>query len=515
MAGKPILQGVTGGAAKWRGKNDAGRDGAARAPRIVWWIPLAFVAIVLVVLTATPVLVSYRVRRLRDQLSDGSDAARVIVNDFEVAFTRQLLVQERNRRDGSSGDTEARRAAANANALLREKIDEVALDSAVRRVGPDAVERFVELRTQAVSWQSSLVAATVTPTTAGSRVSRDSASNSRAEDELDSDAEDVLSSAQSLDNYLRLLSLDQRARIRWLARANLISAVILAPLALAAALALFWTGRRILFFANAAERDRAALSRAMTSKAVLVRGLTHDLKNPLGAAYGYAELLEDGVVGPLIPEQREMLGRIRGLVTLSVTTVDDLVELYRDGSDGLQLHLLPTDIRRILNDVVADFQAGALQAGLVLTLAAAGLTNTDETAEPITGAVVARTDAGRVRQILGNLVSNAIKYTPHGGHIWLSIRRPTKTDARVAIDVRDTGPGIPPLDQERIFEEFFRLPAAKDIAGSGVGLAISRRFARLLGGELTVTDWFEGGSVFTLWLPTEPMADAHSPVRVA
>jgi signal transduction histidine kinase len=308
----------------------------------------------------------------------------------------------------------------------------------------------------------------------------------------------------------------------------MISAVILAPLALAAAIALFWTGRRILFFANAAERDSAALSRAMTSKAALVRGLTHDLKNPLGAAYGYAELLEDEMVGPVLPEQREMLSRIKGLVTLSVTTINDLLELYRNDAATLQLQRVPTDIENLTALVVADFHARAVQAGLTLRYEApsqigAGEREHDDGAKSSGDQGAAnsqrayvRTDPARVRQILGNLVSNAIKYTPAGGEVTLSVRQPTKNDPRFAVDVRDTGPGIPAPYQDRIFEEFFRLPEDESKAGSGVGLAISRRFARLLGGELTVTDWFEGGSVFTLWLPAEkPENVSHSPIRVA
>jgi signal transduction histidine kinase len=469
-------------------------SGGSAALRSAWWMPLAFVAFVLVALTATPVVVSHRVRKLRDQLTDGSDAGRVVVNDFEVAFSRQLLVEERTR---GTAERDVHHEAINADAIARERTDEIALDSIARRLGADAVERFVELRTKAGAWHDYL--ATMTSTASRSLSTSPSTQGDQAV--LDARAEDVLSSAQALDNYLRMLSLQQRARIQELARINLISAVILAPLALAAALALYWTGRRTLFFANAAERDRAALAHAMTLKATLVRGLTHDLKNPLGAAYGYAELLEDEVVGPVAPSQREMLARIKGLVTLSVTTVDDLIELYRDGSDGLQIHLVPTDVVPIVKDVVADFQAEAMQSQLQLEVALDAMLHTGDGPASRCDSLYSRTDPAKVRQILGNLVSNAIKYTPAGGHVWLSTRQASDPEPRIAIDVRDTGPGIPPNEQERIFEEFFRLPSTMEIAGTGVGLAISRRFARMLGGELTVTDWFEGGSVFTLWLP--------------
>lgn len=502
MTGGPSQSSLTRWATPARGYQSSGVDDSVPTTRrAAWWAPLAFVAIVLAVLTATPVLVSYRVRRLRDQLSDGSGAGRVIVNDLEVAFATQLLIHEGENAAG----TPAASASGDSLALLRERTDEIALDSVARRVGPDAVERFVELRTLAQSWHDRMSARVSTSGVATARLTRG----------LSTTAQEVLNSAESLDNYFQLLGLQQRERIQRLERVNLISAVILAPLALAAALVLFWTGRRTLFFAHAAERDRAALARAMISKATLVRGLTHDLKNPLGAAYGYAELLEDNMVGPVSPEQREMLGRIKGLVTLSVTTVNDLLELYRDGSDGLQLQRVPTEVESLSRTVVTDFMAEAQQANLDLAFDADTRMESDEPHAAENRSVLASTDPARVRQILGNLVSNAIKYTPAGGRIRLSIRRPSKVDPRIAIDVRDTGPGIPAPFQERIFEEFFRLPESEGIAGSGVGLAISRRFARLLGGDITVTDWFEGGSVFTLWLPADRTGSHNSPVRVA
>lgn len=469
--------------------------------RVAWWAPLAFVAVVLAVLTATPVLVSYRVRKLRDQLSDGSGSGRVIVNDLEVAFATQLLIHEGENAAG----TPAASASGDSLAKLREHVDEVALDSVARRVGPDAVERFVELRTLAQSWHDGMNAEVASSGIATARLTKD----------LSVTGQRVLDASESLDTYFERLGLQQRLRIRSLERVNLISAVILAPLALAAALVLFWTGRRTRFFAHAAERDRAALERAMLSKATLVRGLTHDLKNPLGAAYGYAELLEDNIVGPVSPEQREMLGRIKGLVTLSVTTVNDLLELYRDGSDGLQLQRVPTEIDSLAQTVAADFMAEAQHANLDLAFEPVSELESDEPRSADDSPTLANTDPARVRQILGNLVSNAIKYTPAGGRVRLSIRAPSKSEPRIAVDVRDTGPGIPAPYQERIFEEFFRLPGTDGIAGTGVGLAISRRFARLLGGDITVTDWFEGGSVFTLWLPTGLTGKQNAPVRVA
>lgn len=117
------------------------------------------------------------------------------------------------------------------------------------------------------------------------------------------------------------------------------------------------------------------------------------------------------------------------------------------------------------------------------------------------------TDPLRVRQVLANLVTNAIKYTPSGGHVRVSIvnsQRATDRGKVAGVEVRDTGPGIPSDLHEKVFEEFFRVPNAgvRATIGNGLGLAISRRIARLLGGEVTVADADGGGVVFTLWFPS-------------
>lgn len=128
------------------------------------------------------------------------------------------------------------------------------------------------------------------------------------------------------------------------------------------------------------------------------------------------------------------------------------------------------------------------------------------------------TDPLRVRQILANLVSNAIKYTPSGGHVRVSIvtsQRATDRGKIVGIEVRDTGPGIASELHERVFDEFFRVPGneAKVENGNGLGLAISRRLARLLGGDVTLAAADGGGAVFTLWFPSKARERVQENIR--
>ncbi|HEX9108928.1 MAG TPA: ATP-binding protein, partial [Longimicrobiales bacterium] len=151
------------------------------------------------------------------------------------------------------------------------------------------------------------------------------------------------------------------------------------------------------------------------------------------------------------------------------------------------------DLRHAVHEMIGQYAAAAEQKGLAITW------------DMPTSQAPVFTDPVRVRQILGNLLSNAVKYTPEGGAIEVRIneretRREGGNGPWIALHVIDTGPGIAPEDQERIFGEFTRL-APTVAEGAGLGLSISRRIARLLGGDLTVESEAGQGSNFTLWLP--------------
>jgi signal transduction histidine kinase len=226
-----------------------------------------------------------------------------------------------------------------------------------------------------------------------------------------------------------------------------------------------------------------------------MRGVSHDLKNPLNAIDGHAQLLEDGVKGPLTPAQKESIGRIRRAVQTQLSLIVDLLELSRAESGSLPIHKEPTDVLAVVAEEIEEHRATAEAAGHTLTFFPDGQTPAVET------------DRERLKQVLGNLLSNAVKYTPPRGRIEVRIE---KTDGAgrlagrpaVAIRVSDTGHGIPPEKLDAIFDEFTRL--APGLAeGAGLGLAIARRISRLLGGDITVVSEVGVGSVFSLWLPFE------------
>ncbi len=241
------------------------------------------------------------------------------------------------------------------------------------------------------------------------------------------------------------------------------------------------------------EQRRAELERVMESRARLIRGFSHDLKNPLGAADGYLQLLEEGIQGQLAPKQRESIGHVRRALHAALALIADLVELARAEAGQLEVQLHAVDARDVAREMAGEYRAQAEAAGLAL-----------EEDIPQTFPLF-RSDDRRVRQVLGNLLSNAVKYTPTGGRIGvrLGIRQGAGTPRPgdwVAIDVWDTGRGVPADRSDRIFQEFTRQEPGRT-PGAGLGLAISRRVARAIGGELTFVSEPGNGSTFTLWLP--------------
>jgi signal transduction histidine kinase len=239
-------------------------------------------------------------------------------------------------------------------------------------------------------------------------------------------------------------------------------------------------------------RQQQDLEHVMEVQARLVRGFSHDLKNPLGAARGYADLLAEGLKGDLEPAQRESVERIRSNIEESLALIDDLVSYASKGLAKLDIRPSPIDIEEVVREMADEYRAQVEAAGLDLQIDLPG------------DIPLITSDRIRIRQILGNLLSNAIKYTVQGSvglnaEVHKNGSTPDGGEA-IAIGVSDTGTGIPAEKQSLLFQEFARLdPTAT--AGVGLGLAISRTIAHALAGEITVESTEGQGSTFTLWLP--------------
>lgn len=245
----------------------------------------------------------------------------------------------------------------------------------------------------------------------------------------------------------------------------------------------------------AAERRREELEKVTESRARLMRGFTHDVKNPLGAADGFLALLEDDIFGPLAAPQRDGIGRARRGIGQALALIGRTLELARAESGEVDLRSEQMDARDIVRDVVDEHHAQAEAKHVAM---AAQLPR-----DPL----MVLSDPLRVRQIIGNLISNAVKYTKSGGCVDVIASAQRDGDAPapgdwVVITVADTGPGIAPENIPTVFDEFVRFDP--ETAGSGVGLAISQHVARALGGAITVRSTLGVGSRFSLWLPNRP-----------
>lgn len=243
------------------------------------------------------------------------------------------------------------------------------------------------------------------------------------------------------------------------------------------------------------EQRREELKRISESKARLMRGFSHDVKNPLGTADGFLQLLEEGIIDPVTERQKASLGRARYSLNAAVNLIEDLLEIARAETGAIHIARVPTDIASVVREAVDEFHGQARAKGLVMTT------------EIADGVPAIHSDPVRVRQVLGNLISNAVKYTP-AGSVQVRATARAATDGRpgVAMEVVDTGSGIPAEKRPLLFQEFTRFePGAA--RGSGVGLAISARIVEALGGEIGVDSKVGAGSTFTLWLPVGTRTD--------
>jgi PAS domain S-box-containing protein len=231
-------------------------------------------------------------------------------------------------------------------------------------------------------------------------------------------------------------------------------------------------------------QDITYLKQVDRLKNEFINTVSHDLRSPLTAVLGYVDLLER--VGPINYQQREFIHRVQASVESITSLVNDLLELGRiEAGFDTQNEVVPLEgIVRYSLDVV-DGQVSEKNLNLNLNLPV--------DIPPIRGNPI------RLRQMVDNLVGNAIKYTPEGGDI--SIEMETQSD-QVILRISDTGPGIPPADQPHIFEKFYRASnVPKGVGGSGLGLAIVKSIVDSHQGRIWVESLQGQGSTFTVVLP--------------
>jgi signal transduction histidine kinase len=244
------------------------------------------------------------------------------------------------------------------------------------------------------------------------------------------------------------------------------------------------------------ERANEELRWTTEAKDRFFASMSHELRTPLNSVLGYHSLLLEGVVGEVPAQVKSFLERAQKSTRNLLHLVNDVLDLSKLEAGKMELVVVPARVRSIVEEVLATIEPLAAARQIAVEVA------------PWPPMPPIETDADRVRQILLNLLSNAVKFTDHGQVTISAVHAGDGTPAAdgaqpgwVEVRVSDTGPGIAPENQERIFHEFEQIVGATSRGGTGLGLPISRKLARLLGGDLTVESTVGRGSTFALRLP--------------
>lgn len=215
--------------------------------------------------------------------------------------------------------------------------------------------------------------------------------------------------------------------------------------------------------------------------------IAHDIRSPLAVIQGYAGLLSTGQAGPLTGTQREFLQGIDGKITELVRLLDDFLDYQRLEAGAIAMKPEEMDVEELVAQVLDDYESRARRRGLELSLSA----------DPAARRVLA--DPLRLRQVLDNLISNAVKYTAEGSWIAVSV---DAEDNGTRVTVADGGPGLPANQLDCLFEPYGRDDSHRHIAGKGLGLVVVHRLLEAMGATIGVTQPADAGLRFRLLLPT-------------
>ncbi|MEP6620543.1 MAG: ATP-binding protein, partial [bacterium] len=244
---------------------------------------------------------------------------------------------------------------------------------------------------------------------------------------------------------------------------------------------------RARLYEEAQQATRTAEA-ANAAKSQFLATMSHELRTPLNAFGGYLELILMELRGPITQEQRVDLERMQRSNRHLSKLIEDLLNFAKIEVGHVTFNVTDVDVQDLVVDL-SEMMRPQCQAKQI------------SVSVPISGQVIARADAERLRQVLMNLLGNAVKFTPAGGHVSMWCEQ---SGAETRINVRDTGPGIPANQLDEIFAPFVQVGRRLNAPGEGVGLglAISRELALGMGGVLSVRSALGEGSTFTLTLAT-------------
>jgi PAS domain S-box-containing protein len=236
-------------------------------------------------------------------------------------------------------------------------------------------------------------------------------------------------------------------------------------------------------------RQALDLEQASAAKSQFLANMSHEFRTPLNAILGYTSILLKGVSGELAPQQRENLSRVDSNARHLLAIINDILDISRIEAGRMPLHLADFSLPVLVDEVITEVDPLIARSKLEVAV------ELDPSLPTI------RSDRAKVKQVLSNLITNAVKFTPHG---WVRVSARFMSDGReVAVAVADSGIGIAEADQSRIFEDFQQADASstRQYGGAGLGLAICRRLASMLDGRITLSSTLGEGSAFTLFLP--------------
>jgi len=229
------------------------------------------------------------------------------------------------------------------------------------------------------------------------------------------------------------------------------------------------------------------LEAASRHKSEFLANMSHELRTPLNAVIGFSEVLSERMFGDLNEKQDEYLKDIYSSGQHLLSLINDILDLSKIEAGRMELEVTDFDLPAAIDNALILVRERANRRGITLGRAI------DDRVGTVRG------DERKVKQVLLNLLSNALKFTPEGGRIDV---RAAMSDGMAEISVADTGVGIAPEDQEAIFEEFRQVGTAdKKVEGTGLGLALSRKFIELHGGRIWVQSEPGKGSTFSFTLP--------------
>jgi signal transduction histidine kinase len=236
-------------------------------------------------------------------------------------------------------------------------------------------------------------------------------------------------------------------------------------------------------------RQALELEQASAAKSQFLANVSHELRTPLNAILGYAAMTLQGVSVELSAPQRRNLSRIDANARHLLTLINEILDITRIEAGRMPIQVEPFNVPELVREVITELEAIIVKSGLQVA------TRVPPDFPPL------RSDRQKVKQIIVNLLSNALKFTQKGT---IAIVVQMSGRSTVAIDVIDTGIGIPKADFDRIFEDFRQVDSTprRAYGGTGLGLSICRRLATMLRGTLKVDSRLGKGSTFTLTLPT-------------